>query len=151
MIHASSGRNVKNSSRWRTTTYGIWYRYLRASVPLLADGYAPTNSLRTLRQWKKARLILLGHLQVASRDFKEIFAPVIKMESVRILLALIARFDMEFIQADVKTAFLYVPLDEVVYMRQRQNLRRKGRKDGFVGSRKQFTAYIKHLELSMPT
>lgn len=73
------------------------------------------------------------------------------MESVRILLALIARFDMEFIQADVKTAFLYVPLDEVVYMRQRQNLRRKGRKDGFVGSRKQFTAYIKHLELSMPT
>jgi hypothetical protein len=74
--------------------------------------------LADLTTMEKARLIVMGHLQRAGRDFQEIFAPVLKMESVRLLLAMITMYDMTFIQGDVKTAFLYGPLEETVYMRQ---------------------------------
>lgn len=84
--------------------------------------------LADLTTMEKARLIVLGHLQTAGRDYKEIFAPVIKMESVGILLALITRYDMEFVQGDVKNAFLYGPLEEVVYMRQPPGFEEKGKK-----------------------
>jgi hypothetical protein len=85
--------------------------------------------LSDLSTMEKARLIVLGHLQIAGRDFREIFAPVIKMESVRILLALITKYDMEFIQGDVKTAFLYGPLDEVVYMKQPPGFEEEGKEN----------------------
>jgi hypothetical protein len=78
---------------------------------------------------EKARLIVMGHLQKAGRDFQEIFAPVLKMESVQVLLALIAMHDMDFIQGDVKTAFLYGPLEETVYMRQPPGFEEKGKED----------------------
>jgi transposase InsO family protein len=83
--------------------------------------------LADLTTTEKARLIVLGHLQRAGLDYQEIFAPVLKMESVRILLALIAMYDMEFIQGDVKTAFLYGPLEETVYMRQPPGFAEKGK------------------------
>jgi hypothetical protein len=85
--------------------------------------------LADLSTMEKARLIVLGHLQRAGLDYQEIFAPVLKMESVRMLLALIAKNDMEFIQGDVKTAFLYGPLDEEVYMRQPPGFLEKGKED----------------------
>lgn len=50
--------------------------------------------LADLSTMEKARLIVLGHLQRAGLDYQEIFAPVLKMESVRMLLALITKFDM---------------------------------------------------------
>jgi transposase InsO family protein len=77
---------------------------------LLADGNTK----------EKARLVAQGYTQVEGVDYQEIFAPVIKMESVRIILSLIALLDMEFIQGDVKTAFLYERLKEGedVYMKQ---------------------------------
>lgn len=78
---------------------------------------------------EKARLIVLGHLQRAGLDYQEIFAPVLKMESVRMLLALIAMFDMHFVQGDVKTAFLYGPLEETVYMKQPPGFEEKGKED----------------------
>lgn len=87
--------------------------------------------LADLSTMEKARLIVLGHLQIPGKDFQEIFAPVIKMESVRMLLAIIAKYDLEFVQGDVKTAFLYGPLQEVVYMKQPPGFEEKG-KEGWV-------------------
>lgn len=83
--------------------------------------------LADLTTMEKARLIVLGHLQIPGKDYQEIFAPVIKMESVRLLLALIAKYDLHFIQGDVKTAFLYGPLEEVVYMKQPPGFAEKGK------------------------
>jgi hypothetical protein len=51
------------------------------------------------------------------------------MESVRIPLALVTRYNMDFIQGDVKTAFLHGPLDEVVYMRQPPGFEEKGKEN----------------------
>ena len=65
----------------------------------------------------KARVIAQGFSQVEGIDYNETFAPVTKINSIRLLLALSARFDWEIHQMDVKSAFLNGELDEEIYMR----------------------------------
>ena len=55
----------------------------------------------------KARLVVKGFKQRKSVDFNEIFSPVVKMSSIRIVLSLVATLDLEVEQMDVKTAFLH--------------------------------------------
>jgi hypothetical protein len=66
----------------------------------------------------KARLVACGYSQVEGIDYKEIFSPVVKSESIRILLAVAAGRDMNVHHMDVKTAFLYGTLKEEIYMAQ---------------------------------
>eukprot|EP00253_Pinus_taeda_P026498 PITA_26498 len=66
----------------------------------------------------KARLVAKGFSQKAGIDFHEIFSPVVKIVSIRIVLALVALLDLELQQLDVKTAFLHGDLDEEIYMEQ---------------------------------
>ena len=51
-------------------------------------------------------------------DYNEVFSPVVKHSSIRILLALVAQMNMERVQLDVKIAFLHGDLEEGVYMTQ---------------------------------
>lgn len=64
----------------------------------------------------KARLVAKGYSQVPNVDYKETFAPVASMNTVRILFAAANQFDMEIRQFDVKTAFLHGDLEETIYM-----------------------------------
>ena len=66
----------------------------------------------------KARLVAKGFSQKAGIAFHEIFSPVVKIVSIRIVLALVALFDLELQQLDVKTVFLHGDLDEEIYMEQ---------------------------------
>ena len=66
----------------------------------------------------KARLVAKGYAQKEGIDFQEIFSPVVKMTTLRVLFAIVASQDLELDQMDVRTAFLHGDLDEELYMKQ---------------------------------
>ena len=66
----------------------------------------------------KARLVAKGYTQKEGVDFHEVFSPMVKHSSIRILLAIVSTFDLELEQLDVKTAFLHGELEEQIYMSQ---------------------------------
>lgn len=66
----------------------------------------------------KARLVAKGYAQRHGVDYDEVFAPVARIETVRVLLALAARGGWEVHHMDVKSAFLNGDLAETVYVQQ---------------------------------
>jgi hypothetical protein len=66
----------------------------------------------------KDRLVAKGYAQVAGLDFEETFAPVARLESIRMLLAYAAHHSFKLFQMDVKSAFLNGPIKEEVYVEQ---------------------------------
>nr|GEY26155.1 hypothetical protein [Tanacetum cinerariifolium] len=66
----------------------------------------------------KSRLVVRGYRQKEGIDFKESFAPVARMEAIRIFLAYVAHKSFTVFQMEVKTAFLHGLLKEDVYVCQ---------------------------------
>lgn len=60
----------------------------------------------------KAWLVAKSYCQVLGIDFGDIFSPVAKVTSIRLLLSVTAAFDFEVEQMDVKTTFLHRDLEE---------------------------------------
>ena len=69
----------------------------------------------------KARLVAKGFNQKEGIDYKETFSPVSTKDSFKIIMALVAHFDLELHQMDVKTAFLNGNVNETIYMVQPEN------------------------------
>ena len=68
----------------------------------------------------KARYVIRGDMQQEGIDFFETFASVVKPMSYKAIFAIVAAQDWELEQMDVKTAFLYGPIDTPIYMEQPQ-------------------------------
>nr|GFB81290.1 retrovirus-related Pol polyprotein from transposon TNT 1-94 [Tanacetum cinerariifolium] len=66
----------------------------------------------------KARLVEVGYSQQEGIDYDETFAPVARIEAIRLFLAYAAHNDFTFFQMDVKTTFLNGILKEEVYVSQ---------------------------------
>ncbi|KAJ9536406.1 hypothetical protein OSB04_un000419 [Centaurea solstitialis] len=66
----------------------------------------------------KARLVAKGYRQQEGIDYDQTFAPVARLEAIRMFLAYAAYKDFTVFQMDVKTAFLYGHLKEEVYVTQ---------------------------------
>ncbi|GKE33998.1 retrovirus-related pol polyprotein from transposon TNT 1-94 [Tanacetum coccineum] len=99
---------------------------IRIRRQLKTDGemcmFALTDEDNTIIH-NKARLVAKGYNQQERIDFEESFAPVARLEAVRLFVAYAAHKSFPIYQIDVKTTFLNGPLKEEVYINQ---------SDGFV-------------------
>ena len=63
-------------------------------------------------------MLLFGFKQKADLDFFDMFSPITRITSIRLLIAIAAIFYLKIHQIDVKTAFLNRDLEEEIYMDQ---------------------------------
>ncbi|CAL8162045.1 unnamed protein product [Prunus armeniaca] len=126
-------RNVKEALH-----HGEWFlamqeelnQFVRNDVSYLVPRPVHTNVIGTKWIFKnktdeqgnvvrnKARLVAQGYTQMEGIDFDETFAPVARLESIRLLLAIACHLKFKLYQMDVKTAFLNGVLNEEVYVEQ---------------------------------
>nr|GFA15843.1 putative ribonuclease H-like domain-containing protein [Tanacetum cinerariifolium] len=66
----------------------------------------------------KARLVTQGHTQEEGIDYEEVFAPVARIEAIRLFLAYASFMGFPVYQMDVKSALLYGTIEEEVYVCQ---------------------------------
>ncbi len=64
----------------------------------------------------KARWVVKGYLQQFGIDFNQTFAAMVKPMAFRVLFAIAAYYDLDINQMDVKTAFFYSLIDQLVYI-----------------------------------
>lgn len=65
----------------------------------------------------KARLVARGFSQIQGIDYDDVYAPVVHIDSIRILFAICAQFNLEYAQFDVATAFLNGEVEEELYIK----------------------------------
>jgi hypothetical protein len=75
----------------------------------------------------KARLVAKGYVQKQGVDFEEVFAPVARLDTIRLILALAANRGWQIHHLDVKSAFLNGELEEEVYVCQPEGYVQKGK------------------------
>ncbi|PKI56092.1 hypothetical protein CRG98_023524 [Punica granatum] len=102
-----------------------WLKAMNEEMNSLSENH--TLKTENSRPRYKARLVVKGFNQKKGVDFEEIFSPVVKMSSIRVVLALAASLNLEIEQLDVKTAFLHGDLEEEIYMEQPEGFRVKGK------------------------
>ena len=98
---------------------GVWKLVKRPkNVKTLEGKWVYKNKLGDQNQIlrRKARFVAKGFLQVYGRDFFDTHAPVSKMKSIKLILSLAARLDLELQQIDFDTAFLNADLEEEIDM-----------------------------------
>ncbi|GJW53663.1 retrovirus-related pol polyprotein from transposon TNT 1-94 [Tanacetum coccineum] len=104
-----------SGSRFDTAYPRSWIRRIG---DFLEHGYAVSSLMDTAYWSSQNKLVAHGYRQEEGIDFEESFAPVARLEAVRIFLAFAAHMNMIVYQMDVKTAFLNGILREEVYVSQ---------------------------------
>ena len=77
----------------------------------------------------KARLVVKGYSRRQGIDYDEVFAPVARLETIRLLISLVAQNQWRIFQMDVKSAFLNGYLEEELYVEQPIGYVVKGQED----------------------
>ncbi|GJV20903.1 retrovirus-related pol polyprotein from transposon TNT 1-94 [Tanacetum coccineum] len=96
----------------------------------------------------KARLVAKGYAQEEGIDFEESFAPVARLEAVRIFVAYVAHKSFPIYQMDVKTAFLNGPLKEEVYVAQPDGFDGSDHPEKFYRLREKLSMGLKQVEMA---
>ncbi|GJR67624.1 retrovirus-related pol polyprotein from transposon TNT 1-94 [Tanacetum coccineum] len=130
-VSRTEPKNIKEAmadSAWIESMQEELHQFDRLDVWELVDRPLCKNVINLKWLWKnkrdeentvirnKSRLVAKGYAQKEGIDFEESFAPVARLEAVRLFIAYAAHKSFTVYQMDVKTAFLYGPLKEEVYV-----------------------------------
>ncbi|KAL5744728.1 hypothetical protein ACOSQ2_027844 [Xanthoceras sorbifolium] len=74
-------------------------------------------------------MVVKGFQQKEGIDYNEIFSPVVKLTTIRLVLKIVAAENLHLEQLDVKTAFLHGDLEEEIYMRQPEGFKEAGKEN----------------------
>ena len=100
---------------------GTWSHVLlpkgRFAIPCKWVFKRKLNADGTIERYK-ARLVLKGFRQRHGVDYDKVFAPVVRMSTVRLFFSMVASHDLECHQIDIKNAFVQSTLAEEIYMQQ---------------------------------
>jgi len=77
----------------------------------------------------KARLVVKGYAQIFGVDYSDTFAPVSRLDTIRLVLAVAAQRGWKVFQLDVKSAFLNGVLQEEIYVEQPEGFVMQGEED----------------------
>nr|GEV11824.1 uncharacterized mitochondrial protein AtMg00810-like [Tanacetum cinerariifolium] len=132
-VSTAEPKNIKEAmtdSQWMKAMQEELHQFDRLQVWVLVDKPFDKTVIRLKWLWKnkkdedqtiirnKARLVEKWYAQEEGIDFEESFAPVARLEAVRIFIAYATHKSFPIYQMDVKTAFLNGPLKEEVYVAQ---------------------------------
>ncbi|GJS21580.1 retrovirus-related pol polyprotein from transposon TNT 1-94, partial [Tanacetum coccineum] len=115
---------------WSYETGATIYGGVSASYGCIYVGHGYTLGVAKF----KARLVAKGFSQKEGMDYHEVFSPVVKHKTIRVLLAMVGDKSGELDQFDVKTAFLHGNLEERIYISQPEGSTRGKRFDSFMVS-----------------
>ncbi|CAI7746915.1 unnamed protein product [Closterium sp. NIES-53] len=100
---------------------GTWELVVRPrGVNIMRNRWVLTTKYRLddTVEHEKARLVVKGFTQVCGADYDETYAPLSSYITLRIFLSIVAVFDLNLMQLDMKNDFLQSKLDKVLYMYQ---------------------------------
>jgi hypothetical protein len=95
----------------------------------------------------KAQLVAKGFSQKEGVDYTKTFSLVARMDSIQMILSIVASLNWEVHQMDVKSAFLHGDLQEEIYMQQPLGFVQNGLHHWFANSRSLCMGLSKHLSL----
>ncbi|GJW60347.1 zinc finger, CCHC-type containing protein [Tanacetum coccineum] len=105
--------SINRNNTWELTTLPKGHKAIGLKWVFKTKKDANGNIIK-----HKARLVAKGYIQEHGIDFEEVFAPVARMETIRLLLAIATNNKWEVHHLDVKSAFLHGDLKEEVYVTQ---------------------------------
>nr|GEU46929.1 ribonuclease H-like domain, reverse transcriptase, RNA-dependent DNA polymerase [Tanacetum cinerariifolium] len=105
--------SINRNNTWELTTLPKGHKAIGLKWVFKTKKDADGNIIK-----HKARLVAKGYIQEHGIDFEEVFAPVARMETIRLFLAIAANNKWEVHHLDVKSAFLHGDLKEEVYVTQ---------------------------------
>nr|GEV53661.1 hypothetical protein [Tanacetum cinerariifolium] len=130
-VSRTEPKNIKEAmadSAWIESMQKELHQFDRLDVWELVDRPLCKNVINMKWLWKnerdeentvirnKSRLVAKGYAQNKGTDFEKSFAPVTRLEAVRLFITYAAHKSFTIYQMDVKTTFLYGPLKEEVYI-----------------------------------
>ncbi|KAK2426061.1 putative mitochondrial protein [Trifolium repens] len=146
LVHLALFVDIEPLSYTSAAKSEVWRKAMQEEIQSIAKNDTwelvslPTNKKSIAVKWvykvkhnsdgsiakHKARLVAKGFLQQEGIDYTEIFAPVARLETVRLVVAVAYQFSWPIVQLDVKSAFLNGKLEEEVYVEQPQGFKVKG-------------------------